>query len=271
MQPLKFNRAVNKLAFLLLSVALMTRPVISEEIIDDRERGVRPFFLLNENVSPAFWGRPVVSTFFDEVAGEESIADKSRMMSMFYAMASRNESDLYENSQKAPSLAYVIADYEIDAGGFLVGPLKDQLERKWKSTPIFNALQEMETRTSVNGVPDGNNCSIFVSGHQNDKPPSHYVVDSVVVFANSKMNDDDVELCLRNKTAIAFGIAASNFESERKFNPESLHGIYYSLFPTFLELSSMCRSEMENAVLTCVSESLNARYTNLLNAIDSNK
>ena len=88
---------------------------------------------------PVFWGNPVVSTYFDATENYGQIIEKSRAFAMFYAMASRVESAPSEHSELSPTLAYVIADYQL-SDYYLAQPLRTILEQEWEGTPIFKAL-----------------------------------------------------------------------------------------------------------------------------------
>lgn len=233
----------------------------------NQRQNIRAFFLLNNNDVPAFWGNPVVSSFFDETGDHSQIFEKARAQAMFYSMASRVDTAYSENTDVPPSLAYVVADYQID-GFHLAQPLRQIIQEKWANTPIFEALQEPETRTQANGIPDGAKCSVFVSGTQHDETTSYYVVESAIILASSNLSKREIALCFQNKTALIFGAASSNFDFDIKADSDVLKGIYFSLVPTFLELGSVCRENEFATTLNCVVRSMNERYGHLLEVLN---
>ncbi|XAT59679.1 hypothetical protein GN278_01870 [Rhodobacteraceae bacterium Araon29] len=233
-------------------------------------QNIRSFFLLNNNDVPAFWGSPVVSTYFDATENYGQIIEKSRAFAMFYAMASRVESALSEHSDLPPTLAYVIADHQL-SDYYLAQPLRAILEQEWEDTPIFKALQEPEVRLETGGIADGTDCSVFVSGTQHDEFPAHYVLESALIVANSNLSESEISLCFQNKTVLIFGAASSNFDFDRGVDPDVLKGIYFSLVPTMLELGSVCRKFEFASALDCVTRSLDERYGHLLSVLIERK
>lgn len=270
------KRSLCKFLFSVVALVLTTVGSIAEQSSDDSQennsvnRAVRGFYLLNKNDVPAFWGNPVISTFYDATGRHTHTIERSRALATVYAMASRAEATRAESTEAMPTLAYVVAPTQLD-GLFLAQPLKQKLEEEWENTPLFDALQEPETRVQNSGVPDGTDCLVFVSGSQNTNWPVHYILNSGIIIADTSLSEDEIYLCFQNKTAVMFGAASSNFDYDRQADPDVLSGIYFSLVPTFLELGSVCRKFEFANTLGCVARSLDARYGHLLRLIDDSE
>lgn len=239
----------------------------------DTNNIIRKFFLIHNNDAPAFWGNPIVISHFDETGKNSNALEKARAFATFYALAARVETAYFENTSMLPTLAYVVADHKLD-GASLAQPLKKTLEEKWKGTPLFEALQSEELRTSVKGVADGEDCSIFSTGTQKNEYPSHYVVKSALIFANSKLSEREITLCFYNKTSVVFGLTTNNFNADRKYDADAginrniINSVYFSHSPTILDVSSICREIEFKSVLSCTSSSLKDRSEYLSNILD---
>lgn len=228
------------------------------------------FFNLNGNKVPTYWANPVVPTSFDATGKYKKLINKAKVFALFNAMSSGAKTINDKGVNSNPTLAFVIADH-IFEGSALTSELKKNLLKKWRNTPLAEALNSSVTQTNYGDIVEGKDCSLFVSGTQINSDLSHYITISAIIIANSTMSKEDILLCFKNKSALVFGMNARPLVVDREANKQLINFIYFGYYPALLEVASACRVEELDNSLACYTRRITKKLNRILESVTSTK